>query len=565
MDKNIEKTYLRWLSSDALTREEKEELKSIKGNEKEILERFAGDLEFGTGGLRGIMALGTNRMNRHVIRRTTQGLANYLLKNKKNPSVAISFDSRNHSAEFAMEAAKVLGANGVKAYIYPHLMPTPALSFAVRYLKCDAGIMVTASHNPKMYNGYKCYGSDGCQMTDNSANAVFAEIQKLDVFDVKVGLKDELIKRGLIEIISQKVIDAFIDSDLARSVISEKASKRILNIAYTPLNGAGYMSVTKALAKDDFEHVDVVKEQKDPDGNFPTAPYPNPEMKEALALGIKLLKEKNDDILIATDPDSDRVGVVVNQKGEPIILTGNEVGILLFDFVYRVRKAQGTLPKKPFAVKTIVSSDMVNVMAKEYGVEIAEVLTGFKYIGEQILWLEQKGEESRYIFGYEESCGYLTNTDIRDKDAVNAAILVAEMANVYKHEGKTLYDRLQELYKEFGDFKTVTLAYEFQGLEGKEHIKQLMVDFRGQKIKDVLGNVDHVGDYLEQKIYYTDRVEPTNLPKSNVVKFFLKGGETITIRPSGTEPKLKAYVFALGKDNLEKYKKLVDNFILGGK
>lgn len=566
MEKNIENAYLRWLNAKLLTKEEKEELESIKGNEKEIMERFSADLEFGTGGLRGIMALGTNRMNKYVIRRATQGLANYLLKEKKHPSVAISFDSRNHSDEFAMEAAKVLGASGVKAYVYPFLMPTPALSFAVRHLKCDAGIMVTASHNPKIYNGYKCYGSDGCQMTDNSANAVLAEINKLDVFDdVKVGDKDTLIKEGLVEIISKDVIDAFIKSDLDRSVISKEASERILKLAYTPLNGAGYMSVTTALDKDGFKHVDVVEEQKDPDGNFPTAPYPNPEMKEALSLGIKLLIEKNDDILIATDPDSDRVGVVVNQKGSPVILTGNEVGILLFDFIYNVRKEQGTLPKKPFAVKTIVSSDMVNVMAKAYGVEIAEVLTGFKYIGEQILWLEQKGEEDRYIFGYEESCGYLTNTDIRDKDAVNAAILVAEMANVYKHQGKSLYDRLQELYAKFGDFKTVTLAYEFQGLEGKAHIKQLMVDFRAEGIKKILGNVDHVGDYLEQKIHFKDHSEPTNLPKSNVVKFFLANGETITIRPSGTEPKLKAYVFALGEDSLAKLKQKVDDFILGGK
>lgn len=561
MDKNILEKYNEWLNSNELSSEEKEELSALSGNEKEIAERFSVDLEFGTGGLRGIMALGTNRMNKYVIRHATQGLANYLLKQKNQPSVAIGHDSRNHSREYAIEAAIVLASNGIKAYIYKELMPTPALSFAVRYLKCDAGIVVTASHNPKMYNGYKCYGSDGCQMTDTSANAVFAEIQKIGMFDVKHDSEQSLRDKGLIETISDEVFEAYITSDLKQSAISEKASSRILNLAYTPLNGAGYKCVTTILNKDGFKHIDVVPEQKDPDGNFPTAPYPNPEMKEALTLGIKLLIEKNDDILIATDPDSDRIGVVVNQNGQPIILTGNEVGILLFDFIYKVRKEQKTLPTNPFAVKTIVSSDMVNVMAKEYNVEIAEVLTGFKYIGEQILWLEQKGKEDRYIFGFEESCGYLTNKDVRDKDAVNAALLVAEMANYYKHESKTLYDKLQELYKKFGDYKTATVSYEFQGLEGKEHIKQLMIDFRGQKIKEILGNVDHVGDYLEQKIYFNDHEEPTNLPKSNVVKFFLKGGETITIRPSGTEPKLKAYVFALGQDNLEKYKKLIDEFI----
>ncbi|MCQ2793176.1 MAG: phospho-sugar mutase [Bacilli bacterium] len=561
MDKNILEKYNEWLNSNELSLEEKEELSALSGNKKEIAERFSTDLEFGTGGLRGIMALGTNRMNKYVIRHATQGLANYLLNQKNQPSVAIGHDSRNHSREYAIEAAIVLASNGIKAYIYKELMPTPALSFAVRYLKCDAGIVVTASHNPKMYNGYKCYGSDGCQMTDTSANAVFAEIQKIGMFDVKHDSEQSLRDKGLIETISDEVFEAYITSDLKQSAISEKASSRILNLAYTPLNGAGYKCVTTILNKDGFKHIDVVPEQKDPDGNFPTAPYPNPEMKEALTLGIKLLIEKNDDILIATDPDSDRIGVVVNQNGQPIILTGNEVGILLFDFIYKVRKEQKTLPANPFAVKTIVSSDMVNVMAKEYNVEIAEVLTGFKYIGEQILWLEQKGDEDRYIFGFEESCGYLTNKDVRDKDAVNATLLVAEMANYYKHESKTLYDKLQELYKKFGDYKTATVSYEFQGLEGKEHIKQLMIDFRGQKIKEVLGNVDHVGDYLEQKIYFNDHEEPTNLPKSNVVKFFLKGGETITIRPSGTEPKLKAYVFALGQDNLEKYKKLIDEFI----
>lgn len=562
MDKLTLEKYQRWLNEKSLSKEERDELAGIRDNEKEIEERFVSDLEFGTAGLRGIMAMGTNRMNIYVIRRATQGLANYLLKEKKTPSVAIAYDSRNNSTLFAWEAAKVLAANGVKAYIYKELMPTPALSFAVRYLKCDAGIVVTASHNPNKYNGYKCYGPDGCQMTDKGANAVYNEIQHIDIFEgVKLADKDELIKKGLIKVLEDDVFEAYIASDLKESVISEKDSKRILNLAYTPLNGAGYRCVTEILKRDGFKHIDVVKEQKDPDGNFPTAPYPNPEMKEALALGIKLLDETKDDILIATDPDSDRVGVVVNQKGKPVILTGNEVGILLFDFIVRIRRKLGTLPEKPFAVKTIVSSDLVNIMAKAYGVQIAEVLTGFKYIGEQILWLEQKGEENRYIFGYEESCGYLTNNNVRDKDAVNAALLVAEMANVYKHEGITLYDRLQQLYKEFGDYKTVTLAYEFQGLEGKEHIKQLMVDFRGEGIKKLLGNVDHVGDYLEQKIHFADHSEPTNLPKSNVVKFFLKNGETITIRPSGTEPKLKAYIFALGVENLEKYKKLINEFI----
>lgn len=558
MDQKIKDKYLSWLNSNSLSKEEKDELLTLKDNEKEIIDRFIADLEFGTAGLRGIMALGSNRMNKYVIRHASQGLANYLLKKNPSPSVAIAYDSRNNSKFFASEAAIVLASNGIKAYIYNELMPTPSLSFAVRHLKCDGGIVVTASHNPKEYNGYKCYGSDGCQMTDKNAADVYSEIEKLDMFDVKYNDEEVLRKEGLIETISEDIKKEFLESNLQQSLSKEE---RILNIAYTPLNGAGYKCVSKILDMDGFKHIDVVKEQKDPDGNFPTAPYPNPEMKEALSLGIKLLIEKNDDILIATDPDSDRLGVVCNQHGKPIILTGNEVGILLFDFAYLMRKENGTLPKKPFAVKTIVSSDLVNIMAKKRGIELAEVLTGFKYIGEQILFLEKKGEKDRFIFGYEESCGYLTNPDIRDKDAVNASLVMAELANHYKHKNMTIYDRLQEIYQEFGDYKTATYAYEFKGLTGKEHIQKIMRDFRNNILETHLDNIDYIGDYLEQKIQYKDHSENTNLPKSNVMKFFLTHGETITIRPSGTEPKLKAYIFANGKTNLEKYSTIINIII----
>ncbi len=558
MDQKIKDKYLSWLNSNALTNEEKEELLAIKDNEKEIIDRFNADLEFGTAGLRGVMALGSNRMNKYVIRHASQGLANYLLKKNPSPKVAIAYDSRNNSKFFANEAAIVLASNNIKAFIYDELMPTPSLSYAVRELKCDGGIVVTASHNPKEYNGYKCYGSDGCQMTDKNASDVYHEIEKLDMFEVNYLNEEALRKKGLIETISEDVKKKFLDSDLQESLSKQE---RILNIAYTPLNGAGYKCVSQILKMDGFKHLDVVQEQKDPDGNFLTAPYPNPEMKEALSLGIKLLIEKNDDILIATDPDSDRLGVVVNQYGKPIILTGNEVGILLFDFAYTMRKENGTLPNKPFAVKTIVSSDLVNIMAKKRGIELVEVLTGFKYIGEQILFLEKKGEKERFIFGYEESCGYLTNPNIRDKDAVNASLLIAELANYYKHKNMTIYDHLQEIYQEFGDYKTATYAYEFKGLEGKAHIQKIMRDFRNNILKTHLDNIDHIGDYLEQKIHYATHSENTNLPKSNVMKFFLHNGETITIRPSGTEPKLKAYLFANGKTNLEKYSKIINNII----
>ena len=562
MDIKIKNRYLEWLNAKQLTNEEKEELKKL--NENEIEERFVSDLEFGTGGLRGVMDLGTNRMNKYVIRHASQGLANYLLKNYKNPSIAIAHDSRNNSRLFALEAANVLASNGIKTYLYKELMPTPSLSFAVRHLHTDAGIVVTASHNPKQYNGYKVYGADGCQMTVDSANAVYNEIQNIDMFDdVKISDEKELFANKMIELIDDDLVEEYLKSCLGQSLINEKEEKRILNLAYTPLNGAGRRCVTTVLDKDGFKHVDIVKEQEYPDGNFPTAPYPNPEMKEALTLGIKLLLDKKDDILIATDPDSDRVGVVVNQNNNAVILTGNEVGILLFDFIYQLRKEKGTLPKDPVLVKTIVSSDMVNIMAKEYGVNVKEVLTGFKFIGEQILFLEQKGEKDRYIFGFEESCGYLSNNDVRDKDAVNAALLVAEMANHYKTMGKTLCDRLNELYEKYGYFKTATLAFEFDGLAGKEKIKSLMKYFRDEKVKEEFGNVDHVGDYLKGKIYFKDHDEETNLPKSDVVKFFLSSNETITVRPSGTEPKIKIYIFANGQNNLDKYIKIINNCIQG--
>lgn len=559
MAKTAEEKYLEWSIEKSLSIIERNELKSIANDKEEILDRFSLDLEFGTGGLRGVMGLGTNRMNKYVIRHATQGLANYLLAQYKNPSIAIAYDSRNNSRNFAFEAATVLAANKIKVHIYKELMPTPSLSFAVRYLGCSAGIVITASHNPKQYNGYKVYGSDGCQMTITAANAVYNEIEKIDTFkDVKLGDFDKLTSKGLINFINEDLIQSYFKSSLEQSIDKKD---RILNLAYTPLNGAGYRSVTTVLNMDGFKHIDIVEEQRNPDGNFTTCPYPNPEMPAALELGIKKLLDENDDILIATDPDSDRVGVVVNQKGKPIILTGNEVGILLFDFIYQIRKEYHTLPNKPVVVKTIVSSDLVNIMAKEYGVEVKDVLTGFKFIGEQMLFLEQKDELDRYIFGFEESCGYLTNKNVRDKDAVNAALLVAEMANYYKHQGITLFDKLQGYYKKYGDYKTMTLSFEFDGLEGKQKIKNLMKGFRGEQIKKELKKVDRIGDYLEGQIHFKDHSEPTGLPNSDVIKFFLSTSETITIRPSGTEPKLKVYIFANGERNLKTFQKLLTKFI----
>ena len=551
--------YQGWLNSSLLSKEEKEELLSIKNNDSQIKERFYRDLEFGTGGLRGVMEVGTNRMNRFIIRRATQGLANYLNKKQKGASVAIAYDSRNHSDEFAKETASTLAANGIKAYIFSELMPTPSLSFATRYFKCQAGVVVTASHNPKIYNGYKVYGPDGCQCTDALAGTILNEILALDMFnDVKVGNYDELVKKGHIVIIGQDCFDAYMNSTLKESIYQEE---KTLNVIYTPLNGAGRKCVTTILEKDGFKNVKLVKEQEMPDGNFPTCPYPNPEIHEALKLGIDNLLKENADILVATDPDSDRCGVVVNNNGEARILTGNEVGLLLFDAIYHAKKEQGKLPNNPVLVKTIVSSDMASIMAKDFNVRVIDVLTGFKYIGEQILFLEEKNAQNDFLFGFEESCGYLTNTDVRDKDAVNAVMLISEVANHYKKQGITLLDRLNELYAKYGDFKTLLLTFEFPGVEGMQKIQDLMKKFRSEEIKKEVKDIDHIGDYKEGYIYYGDRKEATNLPKSDVVKFFLNDNSTITIRPSGTEPKLKIYFFANGQSRIGELKELFSRFI----
>ena len=480
--RDYSKIYETLLNSELLNSEEKAELLAIKGNDELIKDRFYRDLAFGTGGLRGVMEVGTNRMNRFIIRRATQGLANYLNKKKANPSVAIAYDSRNHSDEFAKETASTLASNGVKVYLYRELMPTPSLSFAVRYFKCDAGVVVTASHNPKIYNGYKVYGPDGCQCTDNLANAVLEEILAIDMFnDVKVGDFDKLVKENKIILIDEDCFNAYMESTKKQSIYDEE---RNLNIVYTPLNGAGRRCVTTILKQDGFNNVSIVKEQEMPNGNFPTCPYPNPEIHEALKLGIEQLQKENADILVATDPDSDRCGVVVNDHGNPHILTGNEVGLILFDAIYNAKKEQGKLPKNPVLVKTIVSSDMASLMAKDYGVRVIDVLTGFKYIGEQILFLEEKNATNDYLFGFEESCGYLTNTDVRDKDAVNAVMLVCEVANHLKKQGLTMLDRLNELYRKYGDFKTALLTYEFPGVEGMNTIKSIMSFFRNESVKE---------------------------------------------------------------------------------
>lgn len=561
MDSIFLNKYNKWLKSTILSKEEKKELEQLSRNIPNIKDRFYSNLEFGTAGIRGIMELGTNRINKYVIRRTTQGLANYLNKIFQNPSVAIAYDSRNNSELFAKETACVLAANNINVFIFKQLMPVPALSFATRELKCSAGVVITASHNPKQYNGYKVYGPDGCQMTIDAANKVLDNINKLDMFkDIKYSSFEEKLQQKSIIYISEEIIEKYYKSVFSQSIKSEKVSPRILNITYTPLHGAGYVPVTTILRRDGFNHIDIVEEQRLPDGDFTTCPYPNPEIKEAMDLGMKLMLKNNNDILVATDPDSDRAGVAVNQNGKAIILTGNEIGILLFDFIYRARKEENKLPKTPVVVKSMVSSDLINLMGERWGVEVRDVLTGFKFIGEQILFLEKENQENRFILGFEESYGYLTNVNVRDKDAVNAVLLICEMANYYKHQGLTLLDRLSALYKEFGEYKTVTISYEFPGLDGKEKMNSFMTNTRTNEFQKLIGSIEGIIDYKKQIKTLNGKTSSTGLPKSDVIRFILPEHETITFRPSGTEPKLKAYIFCKA-NNLDKIKAKVDSLI----
>ncbi|MBQ8135417.1 MAG: phospho-sugar mutase [Clostridia bacterium] len=549
---DIKAAYELWLNHAGGDEDLINELNSINGNDNEIFERFYTDLKFGTAGLRGIIGAGTNRMNIYTVRRATQGLANFLNKKSDNPSVAISYDSRIKADLFAQEAARVLAANGIKAYISTELQPTPVVSFAVRELKTDAGIMVTASHNPAKYNGYKCYGSDGCQMTDVNANAVFEEIQKVDYFngDIKLIDFEEGIKNGLIEWISDSLYETYLDNVQAQSVNPSVCSGSGLKVVYTPLNGAGNKLVRKVLARIGVENIVVVPEQELPDGNFTTCPYPNPEIKEALRLGLELSEKEQPDLLLATDPDSDRVGIAVKVEGGYRLMSGNETGIMLINYILSGRKQNGTLPEKPVAVKTIVTSKLVERVCEKYGCELKNVLTGFKYIGEQILLLEQKNEQNRYVFGFEESYGYLAGTYVRDKDAVVASMLICEMAAYYRTQGKTLDEVMNELYQEFGYYINRTEAFEFEGSAGMQKMADIMSALRNSHPTEIAGfKVTTASDYLNSYTKYlaTGKEEVIDLPKSNVLAYSLEGGGAAIVRPSGTEPKIKVYITAVGK------------------
>ena len=539
----------RWLSHDLDDKDLTEELLSVQDKPEEINDRFYQNLEFGTGGLRGVIGAGTNRMNVYTVRKATQGLANYLVKHAdgKELSVAIAHDSRNKGVLFARESAAVLAAAGIKAYIYPELMPTPALSFAVRHLKTDAGICVTASHNPAKYNGYKAYGSDGCQVTADMADGIMAEITALDIFDdVKKMDFDEAIKAGLIEYIGEDTVTAFIDAVEKESILGGNAEN--LNLVYTPLNGSGKRCVLMILDRIGVKNVTIVPEQADPDGNFPTCPYPNPEIREALQKGLELCEKVQPDLLLATDPDCDRVGIAVNQNGEYVLLTGNEVGILLLEFICRFKKEAGTLPVDPVAVTTIVSTDMVDDIAKDYGVEIRRVLTGFKYIGDVIAELEAEGHPERYLLGFEESYGYLSGGYVRDKDAVDGSMLICEMASYFKKNGMTLVDAINALYEKYGFYKNALCNFAFEGEDGMKTMNNIMDTLRHNPPAQIAGfNVIGNSDYKLSVRTDGDVKTEITLPKSNVLEYRLENGSKLIVRPSGTEPKIKIYLSGKGK------------------
>lgn len=565
---NTNQLYDLWLKNATEDPDLIPELESIKDDQDAVYDRFYRELEFGTAGLRGVLGAGTNRMNIYVVRYATQGLANYLKKNYDKASVAIAGDSRIKSDVFVKEAARVLAANGIKAYVARELQPTPVVSFCVRELKCQAGIMVTASHNPAKYNGYKCYGSDGCQMTDESADAVYSEIQSIDIFnDVKTIEFEQGLADGSIEYIDDTVYDSYIENVKKQAVNPGICKGAGLKVVYTPLNGAGNKLVRRVLAETGVDNVVVVKEQEMPDGNFTTCPYPNPEIKEALQLGLDLCEKEKPDLLLATDPDSDRVGIAVKLKdGSFRLMTGNETGIMLTNYILSCRKALNNLPQNPFVVKTIVTTELVAKICDKFGCELRNVLTGFKYIGEQILELEKAGEEERYIFGFEESYGYLAGTYVRDKDAVVASMLICEMAAYYRTQGKSLDDVITELYKEFGYYKNKTISFEFDGAAGLEKMGGIMTSLRENHPDEICGRrVTVVNDYkLSLK---TDKANGTTaeikLPKSNVIAFMLDDGCSITVRPSGTEPKIKLYITAVG-ENEESAIKIADQLVEAG-
>ena len=538
--------YARWHAADLEDFDLNKELCDIEGDEDAIKERFAVALKFGTAGLRGVLGAGTNRMNIYVVRQATQGVADWVKTQGGTQIVAISYDSRLKGWTFAKEAASVLAANGIHVRLYDELNPVPALSFATRYYQANAGIMLTASHNPAQYNGYKAYGPDGCQMTDDAAAVVYASIQRTDVL---TGAKHmsfaEAVSRGLISFVGDDCKKAFFEAIEARQVRPGLAKTSGLKLVYSPLNGTGLIPVTRVLKDIGITDITIVPEQEYPNGYFTTCSYPNPEIFEALEKGLELAKKDGADLMLATDPDADRVGIAMKcPDGSYELVTGNEMGVLLLDYIAAGRKEKGTMPQNPVAVMSIVSTPLADKVAAHYGVELRHVLTGFKWIGDQIARLEKDGEEDRFIFGFEESYGYLAGSYVRDKDAVIASMLICEMAAYYRSIGSSIKQRLEEIYKEYGRYFNQVDAFSFPGLSGMDKMAGIMENFRKNPPKNFAGKkVVKIVDYAEP--------EKTGLPKANVLIYALDDGATIVVRPSGTEPKIKTYFTTLGKDLAE--------------
>lgn len=557
--------YNEWISSSTISEEVKEELRAIK-DEKEIEDRFYKELEFGTGGLRGIIGAGTNRMNVYTVGKATQGFADFINDTYKGEkAIAIAYDSRNMSKEFAKAAALTLCANGIKVYLYESLRPTPMLSFAVRHLKCKAGIVITASHNPKEYNGYKAYGEDGCQLTDEPAKEVIGYVNRVEDYSkIKTMSEEEALEKGLLVYIGEDVDKAYIESLKSLTIREElvKDHAKDLKIVYTPIHGSGNIPVRRVLSELGYENVLVVKEQELPNGNFPTAPYPNPENPDVFKIAMEMANKVNADVIFGTDPDCDRIGVVVkDNKGEFRVLTGNQTGMLLVNYVLGSLKELNKLPKNGVVIKTIVTTESVRKMAEAYGVKLIDVLTGFKYIGEKIREFEETGS-NEYLIGFEESYGYLFGTFSRDKDAVVASMLIAEMTLYYKKQGKTLYDALVEIYEQYGYFKESLVSVELKGKEGQEKIGRCLDLLRADEITEVNGvKVVKSFDYKSstEKDLIANTTSKINLPKSNVLKYILEDDSWFVVRPSGTEPKMKVYLAVKG-NSLEDADKQTERF-----
>lgn len=555
---DIKELYKLWCDSAVDDSDLQRELEDIKNDDEAINDRFYRELEFGTGGLRGVIGAGTNRMNIYTVRRATQGFADYINEAFSSPSVAVSYDSRIKSDIFAKAAAGVFAANGIKVYIYKELMPTPALSFAVRELGCSAGVMITASHNPSKYNGYKAYGSDGCQLNLESAEAVIKKVNSLDIFrDVKNVSFEEAVNNKMVEYISDDVTNEYYKNVLSQGINTSLVAGSGIKVVYTPLNGTGNKPVRKILDMIGIKDVTVVPEQELPDGNFTTCPYPNPEIREALELGLKLCESVKPDLLLATDPDCDRVGIAVpDENGSYVLFSGNEVGAMLLEYICSQRSENGTMPPDPVTVKTIVTTDIVKKIAEKYGVRVIEVLTGFKFIGEQIGILEKNNEENRFIFGYEESYGYLAGTYVRDKDAVIASMLICEMTAYYRTQGISLIQARENMYREYGVFAHTQHSFTFEGASGMKKMDDIMTSLRNNIPDKISGyKVEGFDDYQTRisKNILTGGTSNIDLPESNVLAFRLSDGAGVIIRPSGTEPKIKAYYTTTGKTEAEAY------------